>query len=268
MHLQRFISDEFAQFDEQARKKRIELMQAAGTQQGTGGMYQFAMDLSSRRAANEVNDPDVVLKSLEEKAHDIFASMMNNPQFVADVTQKAANTGMMPEEYVEKYIAPSFIDQLRRSFESTAVAREMPKSELEYVLNGFGDSIIGKLVSGYLNSPSRQKFINQAEALVASGKADLKPSWIADAGRLGVSFVVDAPFFGLSGRVSSMAVSKVAMREVAGLVEKGEDFREAAIREMHEETGLTFTPIEVDPMYEEPRFTTVGMTDESCATCD
>jgi ADP-ribose pyrophosphatase len=35
---------------------------------------------------------------------------------------------------------------------------------------------------------------------------------------------------------------------------------------MHEETGLTFTPIEVDPMYEEPRFTTVGMTDESCAT--
>ena len=26
------------------------------------------------------------------------------------------------------------------------------------------------------------------------------------------------------------------------------------------------TPIEVDPMYEEPRFTTVGMTDESCAT--
>ena len=44
------------------------------------------------------------------------------------------------------------------------------------------------------------------------------------------------------------------------------DFREAAIREMHEETGLTFEPLEVDPMYEEPRFTTVGLTDESCAT--
>ena len=35
----------------------------------------------------------------------------------------------------------------------------------------------------------------------------------------------------------------------AGLVERGENYREAAIREMHEETGLTFTPIEVDPMY-------------------
>lgn len=52
----------------------------------------------------------------------------------------------------------------------------------------------------------------------------------------------------------------------AGLVERGEDYREAAVREMHEETGLKFTPIEVDPMFEEARFTTVGLTDESCAT--
>lgn len=50
----------------------------------------------------------------------------------------------------------------------------------------------------------------------------------------------------------------------AGLVEKGEDYREAAVREMHEETGLTMTPIEADPMYEAPRFTTAGLTDESC----
>ena len=52
----------------------------------------------------------------------------------------------------------------------------------------------------------------------------------------------------------------------AGLVERGEDYREAAVREMHEETGLKFTPLEVDPMFEEARFTTVGLTDESCAT--
>ena len=52
----------------------------------------------------------------------------------------------------------------------------------------------------------------------------------------------------------------------AGLVEKGEDYREAAVREMHEETGLKLEPLDVDPMFEEPRFTTVGLTDESCAT--
>ena len=50
----------------------------------------------------------------------------------------------------------------------------------------------------------------------------------------------------------------------AGLVEKGEDYRASAVREMHEETGLTFLPIEADPMFEAPRFTTAGLTDESC----
>lgn len=52
----------------------------------------------------------------------------------------------------------------------------------------------------------------------------------------------------------------------AGLVEPGEDFHEGAVREMYEETGLVFTPLHVNPAFEKPYFTTVGLTDESCAT--
>ena len=52
----------------------------------------------------------------------------------------------------------------------------------------------------------------------------------------------------------------------AGLVEPNEEFHEGAVREMYEETGLKFTPLKVDPAFEKPYFTTVGMTDESCAT--
>lgn len=52
----------------------------------------------------------------------------------------------------------------------------------------------------------------------------------------------------------------------AGLVEPGEDYHKAGIRELKEETGLCLRPIQVDAMYEKPGFTTVGMTDESCAT--
>ncbi len=52
----------------------------------------------------------------------------------------------------------------------------------------------------------------------------------------------------------------------AGLVDEGETFAQAGARELKEETGLDFEPLEVDEMYHKPFFTTVGMTDESCAT--
>ena len=51
----------------------------------------------------------------------------------------------------------------------------------------------------------------------------------------------------------------------AGLVEPGENLTEAGVREMYEETGLTFSPVEAG-CYMKPFFTTVGMTDESCGT--
>ena len=51
----------------------------------------------------------------------------------------------------------------------------------------------------------------------------------------------------------------------AGLVEEGEEMGAAGIREMYEETGLTFTPVDTSS-YSRPFFTTIGMTDESCGT--
>lgn len=52
----------------------------------------------------------------------------------------------------------------------------------------------------------------------------------------------------------------------AGLVEPGEDMAQAGIREIYEETGLSFTPKVTQGPYTRPFFTTVGMTDESCGT--
>lgn len=52
----------------------------------------------------------------------------------------------------------------------------------------------------------------------------------------------------------------------AGLVEPGEDVKEAGVREMFEETGLDFAPVEGGDCAR-PFFTSVGMTDESCGLC-
>lgn len=52
----------------------------------------------------------------------------------------------------------------------------------------------------------------------------------------------------------------------AGLIDDGEDRQTAAVREMKEETGLTLTPVKADECFEKPYFTSIGMSDESCAT--
>ncbi len=52
----------------------------------------------------------------------------------------------------------------------------------------------------------------------------------------------------------------------AGLIDEGEDLKTAGIRELKEETGLDFKPIDAEDMYTKAYFTTIGMTDESCGT--
>lgn len=52
----------------------------------------------------------------------------------------------------------------------------------------------------------------------------------------------------------------------AGLIDEGETYAEAGARELKEETGLDFTPVKANEMFSKPLFTTIGMTDESCAT--
>ena len=52
----------------------------------------------------------------------------------------------------------------------------------------------------------------------------------------------------------------------AGLVDPGENYHTAAIRELKEETGLKLEPIVVDDIYQKTYYTSVGMTDECCGT--
>lgn len=52
----------------------------------------------------------------------------------------------------------------------------------------------------------------------------------------------------------------------AGLVDEGETYAQAGARELKEETGLDFEALEVENFFHKPFYSSIGMTDESCAT--
>ena len=78
-------------------------------------------------------------------------------------------------------------------------------------------------------------------------------------------FAVDAENRLVLVRQYRYPVGRYVYELPAGLVEPGEDPKRAAVRELFEETGLTLTPLE-DGGRDRPFYTSVGMTDESCAT--
>ena len=130
---------------------------------------------------------------------------------------------------------------------------------------------------------TKQKFLNMFELTVEDRTGDIHPYYVASRAlnedglklRTGKNTADGVIIYAIhKGEKDCIVLIKQYRYSIggyiyelpAGLVDEGECFRETAVREMKEETGLTFTPEEYDNCYSEPFFTTVGMTDESCRT--
>ena len=130
---------------------------------------------------------------------------------------------------------------------------------------------------------TKQKFLNMFEFTVKDRTGDVHPYYVASRAtkeedlkvRTGKNtadgVIMYAVHIGDSDRIVLVkqyrySIGGYIYELPAGLVDAGECYKDTAIREMKEETGLEFKPVEYDAYYSEPFFTTVGMTDESCRT--
>ncbi len=130
---------------------------------------------------------------------------------------------------------------------------------------------------------TKQKFLNMFELTVEDRTGDIHPYYVASRAlneeglklRTGKNIADGVIIYAIhQGETDRIVLIKQYRYSIggyiyelpAGLVDEGECFRKTAVREMKEETGLTFVPVESEICYSEPFFTTVGMTDESCRT--
>ena len=130
---------------------------------------------------------------------------------------------------------------------------------------------------------TKQKFLNMFEFTVKDRTGDVHPYYVSsratDIAELKVNTRKNTPDGVIIYAVHKSDTERIVLVKQyrysigdyiyelpAGLIDAGESFRTTAVREMKEETGLTFVPTEHEECYSEPFFTTVGMTDESCRT--
>lgn len=130
---------------------------------------------------------------------------------------------------------------------------------------------------------TKQKFLNMYELTVEDRTGDVHPYYVASRAAViedlkantrkntADGVIIYAVHKGETDRIVLVRQYRYSIGDYiyelpAGLVDEGECYRETAVREMKEETGLHFVPTEYEDCYSEPFFTTVGMTDESCRT--
>ena len=219
--------------------KADEAYQRNYTYNPTAGAANIGSHLFAQREANKESDPDKVLESLKKMGKIIFGDLLINKDYMAEVSKKATEAGMTPEAYIEQYVAPGFVEALQKKFQETAVAREMPTSKLEYVLGGFGDSIIGMLTNSYLNSESRQQYINEANALTAMGKNPNigDPGILAEGSRLATGMAADFWLWGGWGKIGAKATGELVGQRIASVAAQRGVSKEVARRLVEEEAA-------------------------------
>ena len=227
-YLGKMVDDAFAVFDKKGaeayRKVRSENEESSMfvNPEQQGG-HILAGIFGAERAKIKASDPGKVREHLEQRVEQLYGDLVKNKNFQKDAIAKAEELGIPVMEYIQSYVLPGFADNLQKKFRETAVAREMPDSDLENILQGITrDSIFGMLFNKLLYSDEQREY--QQEAMTKSDRG----MW-SNIGRMTAGMAADFWLWGGWGKIGAKAAQGIIKQRVASVAAK-EGISEAAAR--------------------------------------
>ena len=234
------INETFKKYDEQAQKefgkaseRALKSYNTAGTSPtGTASMIgsDIGKALYAQQAKESARDYDKIIKDISDRSASIFDKMANNDGFLKEAKKMAEFLGISPEEYVAKYVVPGFMDAIQRQFTKTAIAREMPKDKLDYIMRGLEDSVVGMLISSAINPKSKIAYRDMANARYGEDAG----MWLEGA-RMAVGMASDFWLWGGWGKIGASATKSLLNMRIMNLAAARGISREAATRMVEEE---------------------------------
>ena len=234
------INETFKKYDAQAQKefekaseRALKSYNTAGTSAtGTASMIgsDIGKALYAQQAKESARDYDKIIKDISDRSASIFEKMTNNDGFLKEAKKMAEFLGISPEEYVAKYVVPGFMDAIQRQFTKTAIAREMPKDKLDYIMRGLEDSVVGMLISSAINPKSKIAYRDMANARYGEDAG----MWLEGA-RMAVGMASDFWLWGGWGKIGASATKSLLNMRIMNLAAARGISREAATRMVEEE---------------------------------
>ena len=137
------------------------------------------------------------------------------------VMEQSEKYGIDPTEYFKTYVAPGMKNRAAQLLDFYMQKEFTPRSDKEYILSGFSDSMVGMFTDWMTKSAKQNAYKQQA-------LADYKASTGTEIARRAVGLISSAPEFMVSGGIASAATKKICGRAITNMVARG--FTEAQAR--------------------------------------
>ena len=190
--------------------------------------------IGAMRKANEARDPKQILADLENSLSGPITEILQNQQMTDEIFRRAEQRGMSVTDYIDQFVAPQLTDALRTQFEKTAVAREMPVNDFDYIMRGLNDSVVVMLIDRLTRTESQQYYRNLADAAAAEDRS----VWTEGA-RLATGMASDFWLWAGWGKLGAKATGELMAKRVAERA-AADHITISAARRLIEEEGKQF----------------------------
>ena len=176
-----------------------------------------AKGISDRLENMKEKDAEKVWQGLSQKVEDVVSDLIGNEDFMAYMQQQANKVGAKSgADYFYDAIYPTIANRIEQKFTESEIARNMPKSGLEYVLSKFHDSVTGMLLDIGTKSQRQRDIESQARQLTAMGQnPDVKPKWWHEIASVVPEMAPDFWMWGMAGKLGGKASAKLMQEQIA-----------------------------------------------------
>lgn len=168
-------------------------------------------ELFHTRKSNAEFDQGKMIKSLEETLKTKASEWLSRPETIKKIQGEAQRLGIDVDTYISRSVVPALYNKVSSRLAEKNLDRYMPRSSFDYILGGITEGLTATLGEFANNETKSQKELRkQAVQLTREGKnPHFKPNTWDNAGRGGVAFMSDMPWYTLSGLGATAATEKL-----------------------------------------------------------